>query len=330
MTVLPELIGNTSRRNALLASARAERLHHACLLLGPSGIGKKTLALLLACALNCLDGAPGQRPCGDCSACRRILDDQHPDVWRVEPGGKSRIINIAQVRDLQRQLTLKRVEGRFRVVILQDADRLRAAAANCLLKSLEEPPEGTIFLLTAPRAAALLPTILSRCQRVRLAPLPPEELAGFLQEQHGIAANEAMTRARAARGSVGAALTLDVETLESRRKALEGFLAAATAGGCQALDYAEGFGRDREALAALLEQLQDLLRAVAIRRVAEKGASSGSHALHGLVDTLLPGDELMQAHSMLLSLQGDLIRNPNVRLLLERLCLDWSRRAAHG
>ena len=178
---------------ALQAALRRGRLHHAYLLGGPEGVGKGTAARLLAQAANCegpgarVDGLP-EDACGECAPCRKIARGTHPDVFllqeervmakagRWEPkGGRtpSREIVVDQVRDLvDHRLSMRRFEGRRRVVVIDPADAMNVQAQNALLKTLEEPPEGTTLVLVSSSPDALLPTIKSRCLRVAFAPLP--------------------------------------------------------------------------------------------------------------------------------------------------------------
>jgi DNA polymerase-3 subunit delta' len=169
-------------------------LHHAYLLGGPAGVGKGTVARLLAQALNCEGGAPGPDgwradPCGACAPCRKIERGTHPDVlvlseervmakagrWEPEGGRTpSRDIVVAQIRDLvDRRLSLRLFEGRRRVIVIDPADAMNVQAQNALLKTLEEPPDDTVLVLVSATPDELLPTIRSRCLRVPFGPLPP-------------------------------------------------------------------------------------------------------------------------------------------------------------
>ncbi len=142
------------------------RLAHAYLFTGPAHIGKQTLGRALAQALLCTSDTP---PCGVCRACRLVQQNRHPDLWVVPADGG--ILKVDQVRAVEADVARRPVEGRFKLFIFPDMHLVQPAAANALLKTLEEPPAHAIFILTAPTAAALLPTIVSRCQVYRLRPL---------------------------------------------------------------------------------------------------------------------------------------------------------------
>ncbi|MEK7216302.1 MAG: DNA polymerase III subunit delta', partial [Chloroflexota bacterium] len=182
MTANWRLIGNAAAVAALQHSLSQDRLAHAYLLVGPEGVGKATLALALAQAVNCLQPDP---PCGECGQCRRIAHGLHPDVTVVTLEEGRREIRINQIRELQVLLNLLPFEGRNRVTIIHDADRMNEEAGNALLKTLEEPPPRVVLALTCRDEEALLPTIRSRCRRVVLNPVGTAELVRALETAHG-------------------------------------------------------------------------------------------------------------------------------------------------
>ena len=161
---------------------------------GPDGIGKRQAAVALAQALNCLspvrDGIVGSEPasttlpvdaCGECAACRRIARGVHPDVIALAPEGDRVTVAIDQIRALNEQIAYRPFEGRRRVVIVDEAaDVLLGPSQNALLKTLEEPPSGTVFVLVTSRPDALLPTVRSRCPTIRFAPLSGSDVAAYL------------------------------------------------------------------------------------------------------------------------------------------------------
>lgn len=195
MEHLPADILGQSRALKLLRSYLTnDTIPHAFIFLGPDGVGKKTTARFFAMALNCLDpsfisthgngqtaAAGAQRfGCGQCRACRLIAQTKHPDILYLAPEGA--FIKVDQIRRLINALSLKPVEARTRVVIMEDVQHLNPAAANALLKTLEEPYPATIFMLTAPGAAEVMPTILSRCQRVTFQPLTADTMQMLLPD----------------------------------------------------------------------------------------------------------------------------------------------------
>jgi len=180
-----ELIGHEPARTALRAALRRAALPHALILSGPSGIGKRLLARWLVAARWC---SAAEVPCGHCSSCRKVDAGQHPDVEIVERNpsreqdpqelGSRTEITVDQIRrGLLPALSLRSLEGQGRAAIIDDADTLNEAAQNALLKTLEEPPEGCLLILVCAHEDALLDTVRSRCQAVRLAPLDDADMA---------------------------------------------------------------------------------------------------------------------------------------------------------
>jgi DNA polymerase-3 subunit delta' len=177
---------------------------HALLLVGEEGVGKRTLAYAFAAAWMCLNRTPAGH-CGACAACLRWSDEgQHPDLRVLRPDPDQ--IKIDSVRAARQWMSFAPTTAPFRFIILEEAHKLNPAAANALLKMLEEPPDGYAFLLTATATDLLLPTIRSRCRIVRLAPMPPEKLAEQLQARYGLEREQAQRLALLAEGVPGRAL----------------------------------------------------------------------------------------------------------------------------
>jgi DNA polymerase III delta' subunit len=189
-------------------SVEAERPPHALLLGGPDGVGKTTLALDLAAGLLCLDAQPSARPCRSCAACRKVEHGNHPDVHRLAPEGVGQQIRVGQVQALAGELALLPLEGRFRIAIVEHAHRLNPDAQNALLKTLEEPPAAVCLILAADDASTLLPTVVSRCARLRLGPVAAETIAEMLDEAGLADRSRGTALARMSGGRPGAALAL--------------------------------------------------------------------------------------------------------------------------
>ena len=179
----------------LLQAARTERLHGCYVFEGPQGVGKHEAALYIARAAACEADDLQMRPCGSCPTCHHMKKGSHPDLVVVGPdeGKKIRMIGVETVRDVIRQTRLHRYAARRRTFVIDPADILRDEAANALLKTLEEPPAGTGFVLVTDKASTLLPTVLSRSQRVRFH-LSPEELLLQQLRQDGIENAEQIAR----------------------------------------------------------------------------------------------------------------------------------------
>jgi DNA polymerase III delta' subunit len=186
---------------------------HAILLAGPSGVGKGTLAEDVAAALLCRADDSAIRPCRDCRGCRALEHGNHPDVHRLSPTGAGLVIPIGGrdergVRDLVRELALMPVEGGVRVAIVTAADRMTEDAQSAFLKTLEEPPADTVLILTAADEERLLPTIRSRCVRIRLGPVARPDVEQILADAGLVDPPLAARLARLSAGRPGDAMAL--------------------------------------------------------------------------------------------------------------------------
>src|SRR5262245_27903523 len=249
---------------------------------GPDGVGKKQAAVALAQLMNCLEPGKfnGLDACGACASCKRIARGVHADVLMIEPGDTG-AIKIDQVRDAIERSAYRPFEGRRRVVIVNDAEALNVEAQNALLKTLEEPPAASTFILVTSRPDTLLPTVLSRCQRLRFGRLSPAEVAAVLIRDHEYAESDAHAAASLSDGSVGRALEGGTdEFVDAREAATELLAAVATSsdpwrrlGGAKAL---AGGGSDREELARRLYALSSIMRdlGILLSRADERGLAN--------------------------------------------------------
>lgn len=228
--IFDTFIGNRKVIERLRTKLRQGRFPHGLIFSGPDGVGKRTCALMIAKALNCLNAQPGAF-CDECAACRKINSGTHPDVISVSVEDEATQIKIAQIRQILSTLNLHPLEGRNKVFIIDPADLLNAEAANALLKGLEEPPENSFFILITVNVHELLLTVRSRCQVYNFTPLMLDEI-----RQHGI--TDELT-VRWSQGSIGRARSLDLSELKSERAIV--------------LDFLETVANARE------EQFQDLI-----------------------------------------------------------------------
>jgi DNA polymerase-3 subunit delta' len=192
------LVGHREVIHYLDSVVSNRQVGQAYLFLGPSGVGKSICARLFAATLNCPKGG-----CGVCSICCRIEQDKHPDVKVIKPVGRE--LRLKQLREVCQQAFRKHFEVRFKIFIITEADRFNEEAANTFLKTLEEPPPNTIFILISQSLDNLLPTIISRCQIVRFGVLPEKEIAQFLVKKYAVSTTEADLAARLSSGSLGEA-----------------------------------------------------------------------------------------------------------------------------
>ncbi len=213
------VIGQENIIRLLKNSLQDGRMAHAYLFAGPDGIGKTMVAKTLAQALNCK--REGGDACARCPACRRIENFSHPDVTWVRPMGLSRQVGIDDIRRLRRQISLKPYQGRMKVYLITEADRMTAQASNALLKTLEEPPANSILILLTSHPASLLPTIISRCQMMRFSPLNPGRIEDYLVKKLNLSSPKARLLSRLSEGRLGKALSLQEKAVwEEREKIL--------------------------------------------------------------------------------------------------------------
>jgi DNA polymerase-3 subunit delta' len=219
------IVGHRSVLDLLARALARDTLPPTLLFVGPEGVGKRRVALAVAQTINCQTGpAAKQRKgdgpltaCGICESCLRIERGVHGDVLMVEPG-ESGAIKIDQVRDVVDRASYRPFEGRKRVVIIDQADRLVPEAQNALLKTLEEPPGASVFILVSSRPDVLLPTVRSRCPRLRFGRLSATEVTDTLVRDHGYHEADARAAAASSDGSIGRALSADSGDLVQARE----------------------------------------------------------------------------------------------------------------
>ena len=217
--------GHDAQIKSFAQAVRRGRLAHAYLFSGPAGIGKRLFAHELGKALLCEAGGDELRACDRCHSCVMVEAGTHPDFFAVSRPEGSNELPIELMRELCRGFTFKSALGRGKVAVLDDADDLNEASANCFLKTLEEPPPRSVFILVGTGSERQLPTIVSRCQVVRFAPLP-EDLVADILRSHELPDPALIPRlARLSGGSPGQALALaDPDLWAFRGKLLQELL----------------------------------------------------------------------------------------------------------
>ena len=328
-TILSELLGQDEALRHLHRLAEGGRLPHALLFMGPDSVGKFTAARLLAKGLLCQ--GQQRRPldaCGVCAACQKFDSGNHADLHVVTTD--ERQLKIDAIRAAERGLRLHAVEGGVKVLLVDDAHRMNVQSQNALLKTLEEPPGRTHIILTTARLKNILPTVVSRCQRVAFRALPADLVVSTLVDMRGLTDPQARLLASLAGGSLGRAMQLDSEevlTLRDRIAELDRALEPKTArGAMDAMATATRLADDRtrfgEAMLLLQIWLQDQMRLAAdpdldvsnVDRVDDLQHLAAARGLHGVLLRLRAVNETRR--------QLEMPYNFNAQLLAEQLCLD--------
>ncbi len=252
MLLLKDIIGQEEIVKTLKGSIEAGRIAHAHIFSGPGGVGKMTVALAFARALLCLAGTEFDG-CGKCSNCQRVELGNHPELLVIKPKGTS--VKLIQIKEMSSGLQFGPKEGAWAVRIIDDADAMTPEAANSLLKILEEPLPGVVFILLTSRPQAILPTVLSRCQQQHFRPLSRQQLIKFMGVRNNYCQEDILRVSFLAGGSPGAALALLERDLLVRDQAvsLAGSLAAGSIN--EVLSLAEEYSSGKENLVLISDMM---------------------------------------------------------------------------
>jgi len=275
--VLSDFAGQGALYDGLIRTLRDGTFVHAYLISGMQGMGKRTLARLLAQYLLCTGE---QKPCGVCPACQQIAEGNHPDVNIVMPGKplspevKAGLqgIPVDEIRYVISLVGQHTFTGGRRVVIIERADKMNQPAQNALLKTLEEPMAGTVFLLLTDQPDLLLPTIISRCRALKLHPWPNETVLRALQA-HGVAADLAKRALSVCGGSIGQALSIasDEEFWKRRADVMRDFFGLS--GRSEILRVSGEWRERKEEADSLLNDLEDMVRTLMLVRLGQQDAA---------------------------------------------------------
>ena len=298
---------------------------HAYLFAGPPGLGRRSLALRFAQALNCQTPIDAGIPCGQCRDCKQIEAMQHPDLSVVQADSEGGTLKVDQIRDARRSLTLKPYIANYRVALFLRFQQTNDNAANALLKTLEEAPSYAVLILTADNPEQLLPTIVSRCEVLRLRPLNIEAVQKEL-EKRGLEAGQAKLIAHISGGRFGYALRLieNDSLLEKRDQRLNDLLTLIPASRVEKFAYAEKLAKDKDSMRQAILIWLSYWRDVMLRTArAESPLVNVDRNME--IEDLADRMDLSSARRVVSSLEYTLEkmeRNVNSRMLAEILLLD--------
>jgi len=330
-----QVIGQPRAVSLLQRSLEKGSLAHAYLFTGPPHVGKMTLAVNLAQAVNCQTDEP---PCGECSSCQKIIRQKHADVQftglisafeKTESRSKTEI-GIEQIRQIQHSASLPPFEGRYRVFIIDDAEFLSIEAANCLLKTLEEPFERVMFVLLAKNARTIPDTVVSRCQKLEFIPLSAVEIEKELVGCWSVEAQKAKLLARLCQGCIGWAISAagDEELIRRYREDRDIILDVMCRGYEERFAYAAQlatqFNKRREITLDILNLWIDLWRDLMLIK-AGFAESIINIDIEERLGRIAEENDLYDIRYFIKNIQQamqNLRRNANPRLVLEVLMMD--------
>jgi DNA polymerase-3 subunit delta' len=332
-----QIIGQSNIVSLLQGALEKGALAHAYLFIGPTHVGKMTLALELAKALNC---DAEDRPCGGCVPCQKIAAGGHADVQVIgltqnDDSAEAKLIGIDQVKDMQHSASLPPFEGKYKVFIIDGAEFLSSEAANCLLKTLEEPVGSVIFILLTANDGLLPATVISRCQRLEMRPLAAAEVEAVLAERGNIAPERNRLLARLCHGCPGWALAAatDDSLLKRREEEMNRL------NGIVAADYEERFAfvaqltaqftQNRTRVHELLDIWLDYWRDLLLVKAGCPDIVTNIDYMDRL-NEMAQEYTLAQVRAFIASIEAagkQLRQNANPRLALEVLMLDVPERS---
>ncbi len=336
-----DIRGQERPKKILEQAVERDRIHHAYLFTGLEGVGKRLTAMTFSAVINCKNRPEGdfRDACGECSACRKIANGQHPDVMPIAPEDGSRTVKIDQIREVQQAAAKQPHEARSRMVVIDEAHNMSEEAANALLKTLEEPATRMRLFVITDRPHQLLETIISRCQRLRFSALELAEVRAALRErfEEGVEGDEGDEEgegegydettidvaARYGGGSLGRSIhMLESGLLSSRRELIEQVLDGDPRRIAPILELAEDLGRNNEQLADQLDVLKLFFRDIMVASVSGSDTDLINPDLSELVETYAGRLGTRGAADRLEAIreaQSDIDRNVNGQIVLESL-----------
>jgi DNA polymerase-3 subunit delta' len=300
-----EVKGHNLQIQTLIENVKKNNIACSYLFLGPSGIGKRLVAINFAKLLNCLNRKEGNAPCNQCISCKKINNLNHPDVYLICPDA-SAAIKIDNIRQITKRANFRPYEGKYKIFIIDSAETMTEEAANAFLKTLEEPQKSTIFILIASQQERLLTTIVSRCRKIRFNLLKLNEIKDLLMRDYGLSEKKAYFISCLSEGKVSLALRFkDKEMLSEKNRIIDDFI------------YKKVTFKDREDAKYKLNLFLSYLRDLLLLKIYKKSFLINLDREEDLIRnrnryTLA---QLENSISFIVEAMGYLERNINIRLL---------------
>ena len=332
--IFPSVVGHQEIKEHLQAALVHDTVSHAYLFEGMEGIGKRTLAREFAKALLCTQPLEGHGPCGRCVSCQTMASGNHPDVIYLNAGEKASI-SVETIREgLVQDISVMPYRSRFKVYIVEDAHRLTVQAQNAMLKTIEEPPGYGVILLLAANVQNFLPTILSRCVRLRFVPLSYSTIGQALTERYGVLPEKAAVCAAFSQGALGRALELAAsEDFGALRQELCRFLVELPAKReSEILQFEAFFEQHKDQQEQIFELLLLWFRDLLVWRERQDDRWILNRDMQSAVAdsaAIYSREELMTILSVIGDIQDKLKRNGNYSLAVDWLLLNMVRRTVH-
>ncbi|RMH35374.1 MAG: DNA polymerase III subunit delta' [Nitrospirae bacterium] len=324
-----DIIGHTTPIHWLQRAITTHQIGHAYLFVGDPAIGKRSTAIRFIQALSCEQTVPYGVPdsCGTCRACRHILAEIHPDYLCIRPEhGQSATpqIKIEQIREIEHHVIYRPLSGARKACLIDDADRMTSSAANALLKTLEEPPDHSLFVLVTSRPTALPATIHSRCFRINFSPPPRHTVERYLIDHRHFSRDDARCISLLTGSRLGEAVQVDLHDLRTKVESFFAFLTTSASPSIPAiLDQAEHLARSYHAQ-EIIQWLWHGFRDLLILSTGAKSVAVLPQAWLPQLDRLaqcLSTDRILVLLDLVHELEQGLQRNTNIQLGLERLFL---------
>ncbi len=316
-----EIIGQERPVSILRSALRSGDVSHAYLFHGPEGIGKRLSALSFAKALNCL--SLGDDSCGECIHCKKFDNGNFPDFSVVEPVDGS--IKIEVMRELQKKISYRPYEGKFKVIFINGAEEMTLGAANSFLKTLEEPPGATVFILVSHNFNLLLPTTISRCQKIQFNLIPVETIKDVLIKENQITPENARLTASHSQGRLGKALEMDISDIIKKRNEI---LTLRQSASFDEIDLIfkrnKAWSSDKENLETILVSILNIVRDMAVLKGAKNEKLIANSDVKDKLISLIRVSDINQLIFLFYSVEETIRnfkRNINAQLLLDTLMI---------